>query len=76
MAGPLRIEFPGAIDHVAGRMLGEWKKESNLLFGNDRDRTRFLECLAERVESFEVRLYLFTLMANHFIWCWRRPWLT
>ncbi len=59
MARPLRIESPGAIYHVAARMLGTWKKESNLLFENDRDRTRFLECLA-----FEVRLYLFTLMAN------------
>jgi REP element-mobilizing transposase RayT len=46
-------------------MLGDWKKESNLLFKDDRDRFRFLDRLGERVEQFEIRLYLWTLMANH-----------
>lgn len=51
MARPLRVEYPGAIYHVTGRMLGNWKKESNLLFEDDRDRLRFLERLGERVEQ-------------------------
>jgi REP element-mobilizing transposase RayT len=47
-------------------MLGNWKKETNLLFEDDADRLRFLDRLGERVERFEIRLYLFTLMANYF----------
>ena len=66
MARPLRVEFPGAIYHVNVRMLGNWKREANLLFEDDADRLRFLGRLGERVEQFEVRLYLVTLMANHF----------
>lgn len=65
MARLLRIEFPGAIYHVTLRMLGDWKKETNQLFEDDRDRLRFLDRLGERVEHYEIRLYLFTLMANH-----------
>lgn len=66
MARPLRVEFPGAIYHVNVRMLGNWKREANLLFEDDADRLRFLGRLGERVEQFKVRLYLVTLMANHF----------
>lgn len=65
MARPLRIEFPGAIYHVTVRMLGNWKKEANRLFEDDRDRLRFLERLGQRVEQYDIRLFLFTLMANH-----------
>lgn len=32
MARPLRVEFPGAIYHITARMLGNWRRESNLLF--------------------------------------------
>ncbi len=65
MARHLRIEFPGAIYHVTVRMLGSWKQERNQLFEDDADRERFLARLAERVEQFEIRLYLFVCMANH-----------
>ena len=65
MARHLRVEFPGAIYHVAVRMLGDWKKETNLLFEDDADRERFLSRLAERVERYHVRLYLYCLLANH-----------
>jgi len=65
MARPLRIEFPGAIYHVTVRMLENWKKEANRLFEDDRDRLRFLERLGQRVEQYDIRLFLFTLMANH-----------
>lgn len=40
MARPLRTEYPGAIYHVSVRMLGDWKREKNLLFEDDRDRGR------------------------------------
>jgi putative transposase len=66
MARHLRVKFPGAIYHVTVRMLGNWKREGNLLFEDNEDRERFLDRMAERVEQFNVRLYLFVLMANHF----------
>lgn len=66
MARPLRIHFPGAIYHVCSRMLGSWKSERNQLFRDDKDRERFLGGLQRSVQDFEVRLYLFCLMSNHF----------
>ncbi|HBA85695.1 MAG TPA: hypothetical protein DCZ95_16560 [Verrucomicrobia bacterium] len=66
MARKLRIEYAGAIYHVTVRMLGDWKREENLLFEDDADRERFLGVLADRVEQFGIRLYLFVLMSNHF----------
>jgi hypothetical protein len=56
MARQLRVEFPGAIYHVAVQMLGDWKKETNLLFEDDRDRERLLDRLGDRVEQYHVRL--------------------
>jgi putative transposase len=76
MARPLRIEYPGAIYHVTCRMLGDaltlrgyggasWPPEKRL-FRDEADHERFLGRLAERVEQFHVRLYLFVCMTNHF----------
>jgi putative transposase len=42
-----------------------WPLEA-CLFRNDDDRTRFLDSLAERVEQYDIRLYLFVCMLNHF----------
>ena len=66
MARLLRIHYPGAIYHVTGRMLGSWKRERNLLFRDDKDRERFLIRLEQSVMDFEVRLFAFCLMSNHF----------
>jgi len=66
MARQLRMEYPGAIYHVTCRMIGDWRTEQAQLFKDDADRKRFLEGLAERVEQYNIRLYLFVLMANHF----------
>ena len=76
MARHLRVEFPGAIHHVTCRMIGDasspgghsgtgWLPEK-CLFRDDADRNRFLDRLAERVEQYNIRLYLFVLMTNHF----------
>ncbi len=65
MARHLRVEFPGAIYHVAIRMLGDWKREENLLFEDDGDRERFLNRLSDRVKQYDVRLYLYCLLKNH-----------
>lgn len=63
MARPLRVEYSGAIYHVTCRMLGDVRSR---LFLDDADRKRFLERLRERVEQYDIRLYMFVLMTNHF----------
>jgi putative transposase len=63
MARQLRVEYPGAIYHVTCRMLGNARSR---LFKDDADRQRFLKRLSERVEQFNIRLYMFVLMKNHF----------
>ena len=47
-------------------MLRNGRDEQPRLFVDDADRQRFIERLAERVEQFEIRLYLFVCMTNHF----------
>jgi len=66
MARHLRVEFPGAIYHVTCRMVGDWRTEKTYLFRDDADHERFLDRLAERVEQYNIRLYLFVCMTNHF----------
>jgi putative transposase len=66
MARPLRIHFPGAIYHVCSRMPGSWRYERNQLFQDDNDRENFLGRLQQSVQDFEVRLFLYCLMSNHF----------
>jgi len=76
MARHLRVEFPGAIYHVTCRMVGDrfpldvrpgrrWPARA-CLFRDDADRVRFLESLDERVGQYDIRLYLFVCMLNHF----------
>ena len=67
MARHLRVEFPGAIYHVSCRMIGDGRhlKESRL-FVDDKDRARFVDCLSERVEQYNIRMYLFVCMLNHY----------
>ncbi|MFW6152433.1 MAG: transposase, partial [Verrucomicrobiota bacterium] len=66
MARHLRVEYPGAIYHTTCRMIGDWRKEQTFLFEDDADRERFLERLGERVEQYNIRLYIYVLMTNHF----------
>ena len=66
MARHLRVEFPRAIYHVTCRMIGDRRLEHSRLFVDDADRVRFLDRLAERVEQYRIRLYLYCLMVNHF----------
>ncbi|MBU4248404.1 MAG: transposase, partial [Verrucomicrobia bacterium] len=66
MARHLRVEFPGAIYHVTCRMIGDRWLDQSRLFVDDKDRERFVDCLADRVEQYNIRLYLFVCMTNHF----------
>jgi len=46
--------------------VGDWRTEETYLFKDDADRERFVDRLSERVEQYNIRLYLFVLMTNHF----------
>ena len=60
MARPIRIEYEGAVYHVTIR-----GNERKALFSTDADRERFVRSLAESVERYDIRLYLYCLMLNH-----------
>jgi Transposase and inactivated derivatives len=60
MARKLRLEYPGAIFHVMFRGNG-----GNSIFGDDDDRIRLTERMAESAENFGVRIYLYCWMDNH-----------
>ncbi|MBE0433587.1 transposase, partial [candidate division WOR-3 bacterium] len=61
MARALRIQFPGAFYHVTCRGI-----ERRQIFMDDADRNKFLELLSGSLETYQVVVFAYTLMANHF----------
>ncbi len=61
VARKLRIEYPGAIYHVLSR--GDRREP---IFRDDRDRTRFVETLAEACRKTAWQVHAYCLMSNHF----------
>jgi REP element-mobilizing transposase RayT len=61
MARPLRIQYPGAVYHITSR--GNEKRE---IFRDDKDRLTFLDILEQSLQTYNVRLYCYALMPNHF----------
>ena len=61
MARPLRIQYEGAIYHVTVR--GNARQS---VFLDDSDREQFLTKLNRSIATYDIRLYLFCLMGNHF----------
>jgi hypothetical protein len=70
MASPLRIEYEGAVYHVAVR-----GNERQAVFRDDADREHFVRVLGQSVGSFDVRLYLYCLkgLRNLYFKGWPRP---
>jgi len=68
MVRPLRIEYPGAWYHVACR-----GNRRSRIFGDDKDRLRFLKALKESVEAFNVEVHGYVLLDNHFHFLLRTP---
>src|SRR5688572_18025894 len=60
MSRPLRVEFPGASWHVTSRGV-----EQRAIYLDDDDRRRFLEIMADVIESYRWRLDAYVLMGNH-----------
>jgi REP-associated tyrosine transposase len=61
MARPLRIQYPGAVYHVTCR--GNERRD---IFLGDEDRTTFLRFLSQSLNIYDVKLYAYVLMNNHF----------
>ena len=61
MARPLRIQFEDAIYHLCGR--GNDRRQ---IFRSESDRLSFLELVEKSTQRFEVAIFCFVLMENHF----------
>jgi len=61
MARPWRIEYAGAYYHVLSR-----GNEGRDIFYDDKDRKAFLDVLAEVIDRFEIDVFAFVLMSNHY----------
>jgi REP element-mobilizing transposase RayT len=56
-----RIEFAGAFYHILSR-----GNEGGDIFYDDEDRRLFLDTLAEMSERFDLNIYAYVLMDNHY----------
>ncbi|MBE0433007.1 transposase [candidate division WOR-3 bacterium] len=61
MARALRIQFSGAFYHVTCRGI-----ERRQIFMDDTDRNEFIELFSGSIETYQVVVFAYTLMANHF----------
>ena len=61
MARAWRIEFEGALYHVLSR----GNERRDIFFGDD-DRRRFLDTLADMAQRFEIKVFVYVLMDNHY----------
>ncbi|MEW6187666.1 MAG: transposase [Thermodesulfobacteriota bacterium] len=61
MSRPLRIQYPGAVYHVICR-----GNDRKVIFREDQDRKTFVEILEDSREIYQVILYAWVLMENHF----------
>ncbi len=61
MARPLRIEFKGALYHILSR-----GNDGSDIFFSDDDYQTFLGVLKEMSERFEVDIFAYVLMNNHY----------
>lgn len=61
MARPLRIEWEGCWYHITSR-----GNERRPIYLDDADRSEFLNRVREMTSRFQVRLYVYALMVNHY----------
>jgi REP element-mobilizing transposase RayT len=61
MSRPWRIEYEGALYHLLSR-----GNERNAIFVNDKDRYIFLDVVAETAQRFDVDIFTYVLMDNHY----------
>ena len=56
-----RIEYDGALYHILSR--GNEQKD---IFYDDQDRLLFLKIIGEMSERFEIDIFAYVLMGNHY----------
>ena len=61
MARALRIQYKNALYHITSR-----GNERRTIFENDQDRIFFIQTLKESLKTYQVILYSYVLMSNHF----------
>lgn len=61
MARQLRIQYEGAVYHITCR-----GNERRNIFIDDKDRDTFIELLRDSIETYNVIIYSYVLMNNHF----------
>ena len=68
MSRPLRIQFPAAVYHVINR--GAARQPT---FVDDEDSQAFLDTLAEAHRLWQIEIFAYCLMRNHYHLCLRTP---
>ena len=68
MSRPLRIQYPGALYHVMNR--GTARQPT---FTDDSDCQAFLDTVAEAFRLWEIEVFAYSLMGNHYHLCLRTP---
>jgi REP element-mobilizing transposase RayT len=61
MARPLRIHYPGAVYHITCR--GNARQD---IYKDNKDRKAFLEILTESQKIYNIKIYSYVLMNNHY----------
>ena len=61
MGRPIRIQYPGAFYHIFNR-----GNRGEKIFREEIDYKKFRKYLFESVKEYEIRLYAWCLMPNHF----------
>jgi REP element-mobilizing transposase RayT len=68
MSRPWRIEFEGALYHLLSR-----GNAGSAIFVDDKDRSRFLDAVGEMSERFDIDIFAYVLMDNHYHSRKRKP---
>jgi putative transposase len=68
MSRPLRLEFPGAYYHVMNR-----GSDRQAIFQDDVDRNLFLKLLEDVHTRWDLQIYGYSLMRNHYHLCVQTP---
>ena len=61
MGRPWRIEYEGGLYHVLSR--GNERKD---IFHDDQDRLTFLDVIGEMADNYDVGIFAYVLMSNHY----------
>ena len=61
MSRPWRIEYEGALYHLLSR-----GNERSDIFMDEKDRSDFLEAVGEMSQRFDIDIFAYVLMNNHY----------